>query len=50
MKKQQYKALDKLHDTSKGKIRYRKRQQQDRESNEELKKYKGKSFDNAIQD
>ena len=50
MKKQPYKALDKLHDDDKGKVRYRKRKQQDRESSKELKKYKGKPFDNALQD
>ncbi len=48
MRKQSEKALDKLHDANKGKIRYRKRRQQDRETSEELKKYKGKFFDNTI--
>lgn len=42
MQKQKKKALDQLHDKEKGKIRYRRRQQEDKESMEELKKYKGK--------
>lgn len=48
MQKQKKKALDQVHNDIKGKIRYRKRQQQDRETSEELKKYKGKVFDNTI--
>lgn len=42
MQRQKKKALDQFHDDTKGKIRYRKRQQQERETSEELKKYKGK--------